>query len=89
MSAQPITTDEQTTDPQVRDRLIAACDSDAVMPVTTCTGNPWSRGKGLIGPCVDGESRSRYDWSGYGTLRARVIDNARSGFADYCARKGL
>ena len=32
MSMQPIHTDEQTTDPQVRARLIAACDTDAVLP---------------------------------------------------------
>ena len=32
MSTQPIHTDEQTTDPQVRARLLAACDTDAVLP---------------------------------------------------------
>ena len=31
MSAQPITIDEQDTDPQVRARLIAACDTDATL----------------------------------------------------------
>ena len=63
MTAQP--TSAQQASP--RERLIAACDTDAVMPVTTCTGNPWSMGKGLIGPSINGESRVRYDWTGYAT----------------------
>ena len=55
MSTQPVEThDEQTTDPQVRDRLMQA---------------------------IEDVDRAMY--------RGRIIRAARSGFAEYRARKGL
>jgi hypothetical protein len=35
MGTQPIHTEEQHTDPQVRARLMAACDTAAVLPVAS------------------------------------------------------
>lgn len=35
MSAQPIHTDEQTSDPQVRARLLDACNTTAVLPIAS------------------------------------------------------